>query len=83
METEKLNRLVSLTPGDLTLLEGRTGCVILEKLATGDDRLFRANALRETSMSIYIAQNALLILGMAFTGYWAYEAFDNATHQAG
>ena len=24
---------------------------------------------------LYTAQTALLILGMAFTGYWAYEAF--------
>jgi polar amino acid transport system substrate-binding protein len=26
--------------------------------------------------NVYIAQYVLLILGMAFTGYWAYEAFD-------
>jgi hypothetical protein len=25
---------------------------------------------------LYMAQNAILILGMAFVGYWAYEAFD-------
>jgi uncharacterized membrane protein YczE len=26
--------------------------------------------------NVYLAQYVLLILGMAFTGYWAYEAFD-------
>ena len=26
--------------------------------------------------NVYMAQYVLLILGMAFAGYWAYEAFD-------